>query len=137
VHIIDSVIQPPVNISATVSALGLTSAARVLARAGRARAVDSLAEVTVFAPNNDAFKSVAGVLSDLTRSQVAEIFNYHIVPGFVGYSPFLRNGARFKAANGKVLAIRTDPAGQVFVNGARVVATNILTNNGVLHVIDR
>jgi uncharacterized surface protein with fasciclin (FAS1) repeats len=136
VHIIDSFIQPPGNISATVSALGLASVAGGLVQSGRAKEVDSLAKVTVFAPNNNAFKALGDVLPKLTSSQIADILHYHIVPNVVAYSPFLRNGAQFKTANGKVLTIRTDSTGRIFVNNARVVTSNVLTNNGVLHVID-
>jgi uncharacterized surface protein with fasciclin (FAS1) repeats len=45
------------------------------------------------------------------------------------------NGAKPKTVNGQVLDIQLRGS-DVFVDGARVVKTDIMASNGVIHVID-
>ncbi|MCJ1359902.1 MAG: hypothetical protein MMC33_009905 [Icmadophila ericetorum] len=135
VHIIDTVLTLPLNISFTAAAAGLTSAAGALSQAGLVDAVDGLSDVTLFAPSNAAFQAIGSALGNLTTSQLAGILEYHVVNGTVGYSSDLTNGQKLTALNGETLTITIDN-GTVFVNSAQVVTPNVLVANGVVHVID-
>jgi hypothetical protein len=94
--------------------------------------------VTIFCPNNDAFQKLAGTpgANNITDEQLAEILQYHVVQGAVGYSTTLSNGLKLPTLAGQELTITIDAEGALFVNNARVINSDILIANGVLHVID-
>jgi uncharacterized surface protein with fasciclin (FAS1) repeats len=123
------------KISATAKAANLTSLAGALTKAGLVETVDSLAGVTVFAPTNDAFQAIGNLLTNLTTHELTDILTYHVVAGAVVYSSTLKDNQKVETVNGERLTIRIDDDG-VFVNGARVIMADVLTNNGVVHVID-
>jgi hypothetical protein len=56
-------------------------------------------------------------------------------PGFVGYLPDLKAGATYATQGGGTITI-TMKDNVYFVNGARIVKTNIVTQSGVIHEID-
>ena len=70
-------------------------------------------------------------------SELAEILEYHVVNGsnFIGYSSNLLNGTILKTHQGGNLSI-TFASNSLFVNSARVLQSDILISNGVMHVID-
>ena len=90
---------------------------------------------TVFAPSDAAFaKLPAGTVEALLKdkAKLAAILTYHVVPGKV-MAKDVKAGA-VKTANGASLTITT--ANGVMVDGAKVVATDVMADNGVIHVID-
>jgi len=94
---------------------------------------------TVFAPTDEAFaKLPAGTVEDLLKPENLEalqnILLYHVVPGKVMAADVtaLENA---ETASGQTVAIKTD-MGNVYINDAKVVITDIETSNGVIHVID-
>ncbi|KAL8959511.1 MAG: hypothetical protein Q9193_003640 [Seirophora villosa] len=135
VHIIDSVLTIPQNVSSTAVAAGLSGVAGALTRANLVDAVDSLNDVTIFAPNNSAFQAIGSALPNMTTSMLASILQYHVVNGTVAYSSSLEDGQTVPAMMGGDLRI-TVVDGDVFVNSARVVLPDVLVANGVVHVID-
>jgi uncharacterized surface protein with fasciclin (FAS1) repeats len=134
VHVIDSVLTLPQNASSTAIALNLTALAGALAQARLVDAVDTTRDVTIFAPNNEAFQRIGSALPNLTTDQLAGILRYHVVNGTVAYSSTLSN-TTVRALNGGELNIRVQN-GSVFVNSAKVVVADVLVANGVVHVID-
>ena len=62
IHIIDTVLTIPQNISETAVQLGLSSAAGALTAANLIETVDYLSDVTVFVPNNEAFQAIGSAL---------------------------------------------------------------------------
>ncbi|KAL8817453.1 MAG: hypothetical protein Q9223_003720 [Gallowayella weberi] len=135
VHIIDNVLTIPQKISSTAEAAGLTGVAGALTQAKLVDTVDSLKDVTVFAPNNSAFQAIGSALPNLTATQLAGILQYHVVNGTVAYSSTLENGTTVPALAGGDLKI-TIVDGDVFVNSAKVLIPDVLVANGVVHVID-
>ena len=90
---------------------------------------------TVFAPSDAAFaKLPAGTVEALLKdkAKLAAILTYHVVPGKV-MAKDVKAGA-VKTANGASLTITTTNG--VMVDGAKVVATDVMADNGVIHVID-
>jgi uncharacterized surface protein with fasciclin (FAS1) repeats len=96
---------------------------------------------TVFAPTDDAFaKLPAGTLEDLlkpeNKSTLVDILTYHVFPGNVLAADVVNlDGQDITMANGDKARIQVRN-GEVFINGARVIATDIVASNGVIHVID-
>ncbi|KAL8924105.1 MAG: hypothetical protein Q9208_004242 [Pyrenodesmia sp. 3 TL-2023] len=135
VHIVDTVLTVPDSVSNTAINAGLSGVAGALTRARLVDAVDSLSDVTIFAPNNSAFQAIGSALPNLTMSQLASILQYHVVNGTVAYSSSLMDGMTVPALAGGDLRI-TISDGDVFVNSAKVLMPDVLVANGVVHVID-
>ncbi|KAL8899293.1 MAG: hypothetical protein Q9207_006270 [Kuettlingeria erythrocarpa] len=135
VHIIDTVLTIPETVSNTAINAGLSGVAGALTRARLVDAVDSLSDVTIFAPNNSAFQAIGSALPNLTTSQLASILQYHVINGTVAYSSSLTDGMTVPALAGGDLRITVSDAG-VFVNSAKVLIPDVLVANGVVHVID-
>lgn len=133
-HIIDKVLTIPASDSATAAAANLTSLTSALTTAKLVQTVDGLKDVTIFAPSNAAFASIASVAANLSATALADVLQYHVVQGTVGYSTKLSN-TTLKALDKKDLTIRI-VGGNVYVNSAKVITANVLVANGVVHVID-
>jgi uncharacterized surface protein with fasciclin (FAS1) repeats len=93
---------------------------------------------TVFAPNDAAFaKLPVGTLQDLlkpeNKDKLAAILKYHVVPGKVMAADVKTSEA--KTAQGQSVNLVVSAAG-VKVDNANVIKTDLLANNGVIHVID-
>ncbi|KAI4087685.1 MAG: hypothetical protein LQ339_008845 [Xanthoria mediterranea] len=135
VHIIDNVLTVPRNISSTATSAGLSAVVGALSQAQLVDTVQSLSDVTIFAPNNSAFQAIGSALPNLTMTQLAGILSYHVVNGTVAYSSMLENDMTVPALAGGDLRI-TISDGDVFVNSAKVLIPDVLVANGVVHVID-
>jgi uncharacterized surface protein with fasciclin (FAS1) repeats len=106
--------------------------------AGLAETLQGDGPFTVFAPTDEAFaKLPAGTVENLlkpeNRDKLVAILTYHVVPGRVMAADVTTSKAA--TVNGQKLDIKVD-GGQVTVDGARVVATDVAAGNGVIHVID-
>ncbi|MHC4975678.1 MAG: fasciclin domain-containing protein [Planctomycetota bacterium] len=94
---------------------------------------------TVFAPTDEAFaKLPEGTVDELLKPENKEllqaILTYHVVPGAVRANQVVKlNGAT--TANGQRVDIKIDGS-SVMVDTANVTSTDIITSNGVIHVID-
>lgn len=91
---------------------------------------------TVFAPTDAAFAKIPqetlnGLLND--RAALTSVLTYHVVAGRV-MAADVRAG-QVPTVQGSSITVTTS-GGNVQVNGANVVQTDIVTNNGVIHVID-
>lgn len=124
------------NVSTTATAAGLTALAGALTTLNLVEAVDTLPDVTIFAPNNAAFEAIAGAIGNLTTDQLTSILTYHVINGTVGYSSELTDGQQIPTLGGGQITINIED-GNVLVNNARVVTPNVLVRNGVVHVIDK
>jgi len=136
VHVIDSVLSIPTDVATTATAAGLTTLARSLVQAELLATVNTLKDVTIFAPTNAAFRALTRNGGRLPRgAALADVLTYHVVNGTVAYSTLLENGQEVPTVNGGSLKI-TLVDGKVKVNNATVVQADVLVKNGVVHVID-
>jgi len=93
---------------------------------------------TVFAPTNEAFaKLPKGTLESLlkpeNKQKLVAILTYHVVPGKV-MAKDVKSG-KVKTASGSSFKMKVSKKG-VWVDNAKVVATDVKADNGVIHVID-
>ena len=94
---------------------------------------------TVFAPTDEAFSALpAGTLDELLKPEnkqsLTDILLYHVVAGNV----MAADVAAMTSATtvlGEDVAIKVD-MGDVYVNDAKVIVTDIQTSNGIIHVLD-
>ena len=94
---------------------------------------------TVFAPTDAAFaKLPAGTVDNLlkpeNKDQLVKVLTYHVVPGKVLAQDVVKLDSA-KTVEGGSVAIHA-MGGKVTVNDAHVTKTDIMTSNGVIHVID-
>ncbi len=94
---------------------------------------------TVFAPTNDAFNKLpAGTVETLlkpeNKAKLVDILTYHVVPGALKAAD-LQDGQMLTTVEGKQLKV-TKSNGMVMVNGAKVETADVISSNGVTHVID-
>ena len=91
---------------------------------------------TVFAPTDAAFAKIPedqlkALLAD--QGALVKVLTYHVVPGKL-MAADVAEGASATTAEGSKLTITTKDG--VKVDEARVVQTDIMASNGVIHVID-
>lgn len=92
---------------------------------------------TVFAPNDAAFAKIpAADLNALVADKAAltNVLTYHVVAGKVMAADVVKLTSA-KTVQGQELDIAVKD-GKVYVNGAEVIATDIETSNGVIHVLN-
>lgn len=99
--------------------------------------MEYLPDVTYFAPNSAAAVANFPSSNNLTYELLTNLFEYHIVTGFIGYSTRLTNGLTLQTVEGANLTIRIAKDGSKWVNGAKIIASDYLVANGVLHTIDQ
>ncbi|MEO8410402.1 MAG: fasciclin domain-containing protein [Propionivibrio sp.] len=90
---------------------------------------------TVFAPTDDAFAKIPkdqldALLKD--KDKLTAVLTYHVVPGVVMAKDV--KAGEVKTVQGGMLTVKTD--GGVMVDNAKVVATDVMASNGVIHAID-
>jgi transforming growth factor-beta-induced protein len=94
---------------------------------------------TVFAPTDDAFAALpAGTLDSLllpeNKQALTDILLYHVVSGNVMAADVTALTSATTVL-GKDVTVKVD-MGNVYINDAQVIITDIATSNGVIHVID-
>ncbi len=151
IHVIDAVILPkedapaapePAKADIVDTAVGAGSFQTLVAAVKAAGLVETLkgeGPFTVFAPTDEAFaKLPAGTIENLLKpeniKQLQAILTYHVVPGRVMAKDVVGLKSA-KTVNGKEFSISVDN-GQVRVDSANVVKTDIVCSNGGVHVID-
>ncbi len=139
IHVIDTVLMPRKDLVDTAVAAGTfqTLVAAVKA-SGLVDTLKGAGPFTVFAPSDAAFaKLPAGTVEALLKdpAKLKAILTYHVVAGRTLSTDLPEKAIEVATVEGRKLAIvRT--GGRVTVNGANVVAADIVTSNGVIHVID-
>lgn len=95
---------------------------------------------TVFAPTDEAFaKLPPSTLNDLLKPENKEklraILLYHVVPGkFAATDVMKLNGQQVTTLQGSKVKVNTKHG--VMVDNAKVIKTDVMTSNGIIHVID-
>ncbi len=106
--------------------------------AGLVDTLNGAGPFTIFAPTNAAFEklpkgTVEELLKPENKAKLTAILTYHLVAGKVMAADVKTMMA--KTVQGGSLDIKVTDGG-VTVNGAKVVKTDIVGTNGVIHVID-
>jgi len=94
---------------------------------------------TVFAPTDDAFAALpAGTVESLllpeNKGKLTQILTYHVVAGEVPASRLAGTRGSITTVEGRDLHF--DGRNGVKINSANVITADIMTSNGIIHVID-
>lgn len=126
-------------VDTALAAGSFNTLAAALTAAGLVPTLKGPGPFTVFAPTDEAFAklppgTVESLLKDIPK--LTSILTYHVVPGKVlAETVVTLNNKKVKTVNGAEVLVTVNSAG-VKVNDANVVKTDIVTDNGVIHVID-
>ena len=116
-----------------------TTLVAAVKEAGLVETLSGAGPFTVFAPTNAAFdKLPAGTVDKLLKPEMkkdlTDVLTYHVVPGTYKAAD-LKDGMMLKTVEGKELKV-TIKDGKVMVDGATVTIPDVVSSNGVTHVID-
>ncbi|MGZ5189931.1 MAG: fasciclin domain-containing protein [Flavisolibacter sp.] len=107
--------------------------------AGLAETLSGAGPFTVFAPTNEAFNKLpAGTVENLLKPEMKKdltnVLTYHVVPGALRAAD-LKDGQKLKTVEGHELTVSIKD-GKVMIDGANVSIADVISSNGVTHVID-
>lgn len=122
-------------VDTAVAAGNFKTLATALGAAGLVDTLKGKGPFTVFAPTDEAFAKIPkadldALLKD--KAKLSAVLTYHVVAGKVMAADV--KAGKVKTVQGSDLTITT--SGGVMVDKAKVVKTDIVADNGVIHVID-
>ena len=122
-------------VETAVAAGKFTALVKLVKAAGLVETLQSKGPFTVFAPTDEAFaklpkETVESLMAD--KEALRKVLLYHVVPAKV-MAADVKAGEVATAEGGKA-TLNTD--GGVTIDGAKVIKTDIVCTNGVIHVID-
>jgi uncharacterized surface protein with fasciclin (FAS1) repeats len=127
--------QDPVATAASNNPVLSTLVAAVKA-AGLVDTLNNAKGITVFAPDNDAFKKIpAATLKSVlaNKAELTKILTYHVIAKTV--TPADLASGDFPTLEGG--AVKTSGTGQDYkVNDANVVCGNVQTSNATVYIVD-
>ena len=157
VHVIDGVLLPDLgeeevgNIVEVATAAGLTTLLAAVEAAGVGQTLLDAADITVFAPTNDAFSALIASLDGVNDLNglveflggvegLANVLQFHVVPSRVFAADVPTTPTAVETLNGETITVQrsgnnvtiTDQNG----NTVNVAAADVAIQNGVVHVID-
>jgi len=140
IHVIDKVLIPPVDIPSTAQSTTIhDSLVAAVIQADLLSTLQGPGPFTLFAPTDQAFTDAGIDLPSLDnpagKAALSNILQYHVVSGFVPAAN-VSDCMSADAVNGQPLAFTVDSNG-VKVNDAGVTMADVLTSNGIIHVIDK
>lgn len=129
---------PKTVVSIAVGSPDHTTLVAAVKAAGLVETLSGTGPFTIFAPTNAAFaKLPAGTVESLllpeNKEKLIAVLTYHVVPGKV-MAADVKPG-EVKTVNGKAATISVK-YGAPHIDGAKIIATDLVGSNGVIHVID-
>jgi uncharacterized surface protein with fasciclin (FAS1) repeats len=107
--------------------------------AGLVETLSGKGPFTVFAPTDEAFaklpkETLESLLKPENKAKLASILTYHVAAAQMPASDVVKTTS-IATVNGQSLTVVVKD-GKVTVDGANVIATDVMGKNGVIHVID-
>ncbi|KAH6633521.1 fasciclin domain-containing protein [Boeremia exigua] len=137
-HIVDGLLTLPTTCARTIRSAGLASLDNALNRTKLWPALDGTKNVTCLGPSNAAFQTAGNPDRSLNETDLTGALLFHTLPE-VAYSDFLVDGQEFKSLQNATVRVRVEDNNgtrTIWFNNARVVDANVLTHNGLIHVLD-
>lgn len=127
----------PHNISETASLGRLNEFLGLITTADLVLELESLSDVTLFIPHDEAIRKLRPVLDILSPVQLSAVVRQHAVPNHVLYDVMIGStDQRVKTLSGGTLTIRRCSRGKIYVNDVPVVRQDVLLYGGVAHIVD-
>jgi uncharacterized surface protein with fasciclin (FAS1) repeats len=129
-------------VDTAVAAGQFKTLAAALQAAGLVQTLKGPGPFTVFAPTDDAFAklppgTVEMLLKPENKAKLIGILTYHVVPGAVVSADLKGKSTSAQTVQGNYVQIDAVQWWKgIKVNDARVINADIMTSNGVIHVVD-
>ncbi len=149
IHVIDAVIAPPTVVTFAAADPNFTSLVAALTAPGLStdflNVLNGNGPFTVFAPTNAAFQTLLdsnpdwNSVSDIPTATLEAVLLYHVAGGNVRSTDLVDDMEVTTLSNDAKFEIDLDqnpPMIMAGSNTANIVATDVQTQNGVIHVID-
>jgi transforming growth factor-beta-induced protein len=143
IHVIDTVLMPPAKpsiVDIAVADARFSTLVAALQKADLVGALSGKGPFTVFAPTNDAFSALLaqlGISAEelLNSPDLKDILLYHVVAGKATAADVVKL-SKVTTLNGKDIAIEVKDSSVILNGKVKVIITDIMASNGVIHVID-
>ena len=122
-------------VDTAVAAGSFKTLATALTAAGLVDTLKGKGPFTVFAPTDEAFAKIPKAVLDalfIDKAKLTAVLTYHVVAGKVMAADV--KAGKVKTVQGSEITVSTSMG--VTVNNAKVTKTDIVADNGVIHVID-
>jgi uncharacterized surface protein with fasciclin (FAS1) repeats len=146
VHKVDKVIPLPTIVTHAIANASFTSLVGALTSPGQPDFVTILSgkgPFTVFAPTNDAFKSLdaelaPGGIASVSAANLTKVLQYHVLSGNVLASS-LKNKLEVTTLLTQKFTVTLPPPAITDANKrvSKIIATDVQCTNGVIHVLDK
>lgn len=142
VHVIDAVLLPPSPGNSIFDIITNTQNLSILRQAiisaGLVPVFEGTGPLTVFAPTNAAFNALPPqVLAELISDPfgaLTQLLLYHVSQGATLTSE-MATGLNLLTLQGEIVTVTINGQG-IFINNARITISDIIADNGVVHVIN-
>jgi uncharacterized surface protein with fasciclin (FAS1) repeats len=143
VHIVDTVLIPPSSASNTLKSAGLNELVKALSLASLNDTVDGINGATIFAPTDAAFQALFDTGIKITPDLLVQVLKLHVLPDVVFSTDIVSASDPFytKSISNQPVYVKFENAnvtvcGEGSTQAATVVESDILYDNGVVHIID-
>ncbi|KAM5346777.1 hypothetical protein ACJ41O_009782 [Fusarium nematophilum] len=135
IQVVDSVLVPPSRLEQVLTASKVRSFLGGLYASKLMPGLADRKNITVFAPRNQAMEAIGGTLHNMDARELARVMGYHVVPDRILVSSNLTGAASWPTlTDGKNVRVR-QIGNEKYVNSAKIIDTDILLANGILHII--
>jgi uncharacterized surface protein with fasciclin (FAS1) repeats len=143
IHVIDRVLLPTQSSTDVLGLAGSKQSLSVLVSAIQAAGLEEALRgdgpFTILAPTNEAFgklsrETLASLLKPANKAKLVEILKYHVIPGSLTARQVVVAG-QAKTLQGQTVEATIDE-GRLVIAGAKVLATDLKAENGIVHTID-
>jgi uncharacterized surface protein with fasciclin (FAS1) repeats len=123
-----------------VQASSVSTLVRAVSAADLGGALSGPGPFTVFAPTNSAFISLPkgaldGLMKPESKEKLKGVLTYHVIQGRLLASD-LKDGQQLTTMNGEKVTVSVKDS-KVMINGATVQIPDVISSNGVTHLIDQ
>ncbi len=142
VHVVDSVILP----NETVADIAIDNSFSILTTAVITAELlpaltDPLANLTVFAPSDGAFISLADALGTdinglLALPNLSDILLYHVLGNSVAAADISNGDIVTPLNSANTIKLTATSSGIVYANQAKVLLADVTADNGIVHAVD-
>ncbi|KAL1845335.1 hypothetical protein VTK73DRAFT_655 [Phialemonium thermophilum] len=139
IQILDTVLVPPEQCEETIRdhSSMLSSLDTALNRTGLWTALNTARNVTCLAPTNKAFSGAGNPEINLKDTDLKTALLFHTLP-YPLYTSYITSGATITSLAGADFPVTVTKVGEdIYFNDAKLLSPNVLTNNGLVHVLDR
>ncbi|KAF7554887.1 hypothetical protein G7Z17_g2625 [Cylindrodendrum hubeiense] len=135
-QIVNKVLIPPRTCSTTIRGQGdkLGALDSSLNKTELYPTLDTTPNVTCLAPSTEAFKKAGNPHQSLSKADLTGALLAHTLKQ-VTYTSFLEDGMVLGTYNDTTVTVHIK-GDDIYFNNAKIIEPNVLTNNGLLHILD-